>query len=207
MLLSKLAKAKNPAHNLSPSASRQPGSGSKRATLEIFSQFRQAEDLSEQGRATDDELEAMLNQNLLRENLESPRATSALFKQFQIASDVANNILDEDAEDADFLPSGAWTSPNISSSGRTSRHFESQATPGGVNTKSTTGSSHFDSFGGMPGKGAPDVYVSPPETSMFSLHSPAPADDHQPKLNAQTLFAFGVSFYNAYSIFSAFLYF
>ena len=79
MLLSKLAKAKSPAH-LSPSASRQTGSGSKRATLEIFSQFRQTEDLNEQGRATDDELEAMLNQNLFRENPESPRATSALFK-------------------------------------------------------------------------------------------------------------------------------
>ena len=81
MLLSKLAKAKSPTHKLSPSTSRQTGSGSKRAPLEIFSQFRQSEgDLSEQGRATDDELEAMLNQNLFRENPESPRATSALFK-------------------------------------------------------------------------------------------------------------------------------
>ena len=184
MLLSKLAKAKNPAHNLSPSASRQPGSGSKRATLEIFSQFRKAEgDLSEQGHASDDELETMLNQNLFRENPESPTATSALIKQFQIASDVANNILDDDAEDADFLPSGAWTSPNVSSSGSksSSRFGGSQTTPGCQNTKSTTtgstSSQQFDSFGGISTKGGPDVQGSPPETSMFSLNVPTPADD------------------------------
>ena len=106
MLLSKLAKAKNNTQNLSPGSNRHPGSGSKRATLEIFSQFRQAEDLSEQTRATEDEIEAMLDQNLFRENIESP--SHAQIKQFQIASDLANNILDSDSE-ADFLPSACWT--------------------------------------------------------------------------------------------------
>jgi len=60
MLLSRLAKAKN-SQNLSPRSSNQSGSGSKRATLEIFSHFRQAEDYNEQGRPTEDEIEAMLD--------------------------------------------------------------------------------------------------------------------------------------------------
>lgn len=142
MLLTKLAKAKNPNITSSPSASRQSCSGSKRATLEIFSQFRQAEDLNEQTRATDDELEAMLNQNLFRNNPESPTATSALLKQFQIASDVANNILDDDAEDTDdFLPMGAWrTPPQLSGTGRKISGDESQlataSTLGGGKTSS-----------------------------------------------------------------------
>ena len=58
----------------------------------------------------------MLSQNLFRNNPESPTATSALLKQFQIASDVANNILDDDDDDAEdttdyFLPMGAWRTP------------------------------------------------------------------------------------------------
>lgn len=119
----------------------------------------------------------MLNQNLFRENPESPRATSALIKQFQIASDVANNILDDDAEDADFLPSGAWTSPNVSSSAKACYFDSQQATPGCSNTKSTTVSSQFESFGGNTTKGGPDVIATLPETSMFSLNVPQPTDD------------------------------
>ena len=86
MLLSKLAKANN-SHNLSPSTSHQSGSGSKRATLEIFSQFRSGEDFSEHVRVTEDEIEAMLDENLFRENPETP--DHALIKQFQLASEVS----------------------------------------------------------------------------------------------------------------------
>ena len=105
------------AHNLSPTNSpgRQSNSGSKRATLEIFSQLRQAEDLCNKDRATEEEVESMLNQNLFRDTTpETP--DHAFVKQFQIASDVANDLLDDDACDelifggkaADF----SWTSAN-----------------------------------------------------------------------------------------------
>jgi len=86
MMISKLAKASN-TQNISPTSARQTGSGSKRVTLDIFSQFRKAEDLNEQSRATEDEIEAMLDQNLFRENPETP--THASIKQFQIVSDVS----------------------------------------------------------------------------------------------------------------------
>ena len=69
MLLSKLAKAKN-SPNHSPTSSKM-SSGQKRATLEIFNQFRQVDDLQEQHRVTEDEIEEMLDQNLFRENLET----------------------------------------------------------------------------------------------------------------------------------------
>lgn len=118
----------------------------------------------------------MLDQNLFRDNLESPTASSALIKQFQIASDVANNILDDDAE-ADFLPS-AWTTPN---SNQSKDRRDSQGND--LNTKSTA-SSCFDSFGGMSAKGASEVLGSPSEASMFSLQPPSPSNDQQPKLNA-----------------------
>jgi hypothetical protein len=83
-----MAKAKN-SQNLSPHSS-SSGSGSKRATLEIFSHFRQAEDYNEQLRPTEDEIEAMLDQNLFRENTETP--DHALIRQFQIASDVRSSF-------------------------------------------------------------------------------------------------------------------
>lgn len=60
MLLSKLAKAKNNSQNLSPSSS-QYSSGSKRTTLDIFSNIRRAEELAEKARAPEDEIEAMLD--------------------------------------------------------------------------------------------------------------------------------------------------
>jgi len=82
---------------MSPSSGSQHSSGSKRATLEIFSQLRYAEDLSEKYRATEEEFDTMLDQNLFREIAESPRNHN-LLKQFHIASDVANDLLD-DAED------------------------------------------------------------------------------------------------------------
>ena len=34
---------------------------------------------------------------------------------------------------------------------------------------------------------------------MFSLQAPSQSDTHQPKLNAQTLFAFGVSYHDLFS--------
>jgi len=71
MLLSKLAKASSTGGS-SPSSSRQHAGISKRIPLEIFSQFRQAEDLNEQTRATEDEIEAMLDQNLFRETPGTP---------------------------------------------------------------------------------------------------------------------------------------
>lgn len=79
MLLSRLAKANT--QNLSPRSSgghQSSSSASKRATLEIFSQFRsRGEELSRgSDRDTDDEIEAMLNQNLFRENPESPNQAS-----------------------------------------------------------------------------------------------------------------------------------
>jgi hypothetical protein len=67
MLLAKLAKAKN-SPNISPRSCSRLGSGSKRATLEIFSHFRIAEEYNEMARATEDEIEAMLDQNLFRED-------------------------------------------------------------------------------------------------------------------------------------------
>ncbi len=92
MLLSRLAKANT--QNFSPKSANSghhqtSASASKRATLEIFSQFRSRgeEVSSNQDRDTDDEIEAMLNQNLFRENLGTPN--HALTKQFQIASDVS----------------------------------------------------------------------------------------------------------------------
>lgn len=86
-----MAKASN-AHNLSPSSGSQHSSGSKRATLEIFSQLRHAEDLSEKYCATEEEFDSMLNKNLFREGAESP-TNHALFKQFRIASDVSIKLL------------------------------------------------------------------------------------------------------------------
>jgi|Transcript_20253 hypothetical protein len=79
MLFQKLAKASN-SHSQSPSSGSQQSSGSKRATLEIFSQLRQADDMCEKYRATEDEIDHMLDQNLFLEIAESPR--QALFKQF-----------------------------------------------------------------------------------------------------------------------------
>lgn len=71
MLQLRLARASN-TQNLSPSSGSQLSSSSKRATLEIFSKLRQAEDLSEEHRATEEEFDPMLNQNLFREIAESP---------------------------------------------------------------------------------------------------------------------------------------
>lgn len=83
-MLSKLAKAKN-AQNTSPSATQPHSSSAKRHTLEIFSQFRQA-DVNDYSTTSDDEIEAMLDENLFRGNLETPATT---IKGFQLASDVS----------------------------------------------------------------------------------------------------------------------
>ena len=55
-----MAKAK-PQSPRSPPLKAHTGSGSKRAALEIFSQLRQADEHNEQARATEDEIEAMLD--------------------------------------------------------------------------------------------------------------------------------------------------
>ena len=83
-----MAKAKNSSPRSSPRFNPQAisGSGSKRASLEIFSHLRQADDFTEQARATEDEIEAMLDQNLFREGVETD---NTIIKQFQIASDVS----------------------------------------------------------------------------------------------------------------------
>ena len=80
MLLSKLAKAKS-SQNSSPRSGGQLSSASKRATLEIFETFRQAEDIQEFNSTTDAEIEAMLDHNLFREDREIA-ADQALIKQF-----------------------------------------------------------------------------------------------------------------------------
>ena len=82
MLLSKLAKATS-SHNSSPTSGKQLSSGSKRATLEIFDSFRQAEDAkAEFQSSTDAEIEAMLDQNLFREDQEEIADSALLLKQF-----------------------------------------------------------------------------------------------------------------------------
>ena len=71
-------------------------SGSKRATLEIFESFRQTEDAKEEFQSTSDaDIEAMLDQNLFREDQEEIADSALLLKQFQIASDVSVCVFSE----------------------------------------------------------------------------------------------------------------
>ena len=63
-------------------------SASKRASLEIFSQFRKSMETESlpsepsEGRVTEEEIEAMLHQNLFRENNIDGPADISLIKQF-----------------------------------------------------------------------------------------------------------------------------
>ena len=88
MLLQKLAQASNK-QSQSPSSGSSGSSGSKRAALEIFSQLRQVEDFGEQYRATEEEIDDMLDKDLFLEIADNP--SQSIFKQFQIASDVSMN--------------------------------------------------------------------------------------------------------------------
>ena len=67
MLLSKLAKAKS-GQPSSPRNNRQQASGSKRSPLEIFETFRQADETKGFTQATEAEIEAMLDDNLFRDD-------------------------------------------------------------------------------------------------------------------------------------------
>ncbi len=58
MLLNKLVKANVHSPTLSPKSN---SNGHKRGTLEIFSKFRNEDDLSEQYRVSEQEIEAMLD--------------------------------------------------------------------------------------------------------------------------------------------------
>lgn len=80
MLFSRLAKAST-GHNLAPSTTNHTNSGSKRATLSVFSQLRQVEDFSEDYRATEDDIND-LDQDLFREIAEN--SPSIPFKQVSI---------------------------------------------------------------------------------------------------------------------------
>lgn len=86
MLLHKLAKAKS-SHLQSPKGQVHLSSGLKRTRLEVFSQLRNADEMNEQCRATEEEIEEMLDQNLFREILGT--SDSPLVHQFQIASKVS----------------------------------------------------------------------------------------------------------------------
>jgi hypothetical protein len=119
----------------------------------------------------------MLNQNLFRDNPEAP--DHAFVKQFQIASDVANDLLDDDACD-DLIFGGkagdfSWNSANQG-------NLAEDTTPVTLDTKAA--SDHLGSpqgpttrhdllnFGGISakaGKASPGLYAEPSVFSPFAV--------------------------------------
>ena len=67
MLLSKLAKASHQGSSTNPPSGKLSYSGSKRATLEVFSQLRESDEYNELYRTTEEEIGALLDKNLFRE--------------------------------------------------------------------------------------------------------------------------------------------
>ena len=203
-MLSKLSKAKH-AQSSSPCSAPFAGSASKRQTLDVFSTFRDADPADYQS-PSDDEIEAMLDENLFRGHLGTPANG---VKQFTLPSDVsaappakpplqcAKDILEHPAASCASPPKTLLSSP----AGAPLPGFQSTCSTvaGSSRTSpSQTGRTSRVAESGFSQHASP---FAAGESSMFTLFAP-PAEDAEPprgvaqiapKLNAQTLFAFGVS--------------